>query len=82
MSEFDWAITQKKTETMEGLQNRRFKVWSGSPFAIGERRTTFVNMQNMSGTWELFALTPTLIYLFFNGNFFFIESRLSTLNAN
>ncbi len=44
MTQFDWRITQKKNEMMEAPQNRRFKVWSTSPFAIGERRTTFVNM--------------------------------------
>jgi hypothetical protein len=44
MSQFDWRITQKKTERMEAPENRKFKAWSVCPFAIGERRTTFVNM--------------------------------------
>jgi hypothetical protein len=44
MSQFDCPITEDKTETMEALQNRRFKVWIASPFAVGERRTTFVKM--------------------------------------
>jgi len=68
---------------MEAPQNRRFKVWSASPFAIGERRTTFVNM--LLGTCqelgELFALTPTLILIFFNGKKAWIESRLSTVQV-
>jgi hypothetical protein len=35
----------------------------------------------MSGTWELFALTPTLIFYFFNGKKACIESRLSTVQV-
>jgi hypothetical protein len=44
MSQFDWPITKKKLKLWRLPKIEGSKVWSASPFAIGERRTTFVNM--------------------------------------